>query len=33
MQYTNSVIRNLLEPFRTFLVWGTSVVIHQFNPQ
>ncbi|KAM7453658.1 hypothetical protein BLSTO_05593 [Blastocystis sp. subtype 1] len=28
--YTNSVVRNLLEPFRTFLVWATAVFIHYF---
>ncbi|KAK8794780.1 hypothetical protein WA158_001761 [Blastocystis sp. Blastoise] len=31
-KYTNSVVRNLLEPCRTFLVWVTVVVIHWFNP-
>ena len=30
--YTNSIVRNLLEPVRTFLVWGTTVVIHYFAP-
>ena len=30
IQYTNSVIRNLLEPIRTFLVWATAVFIHYF---
>ena len=28
VQYTNSVVRNLLEPIRTFLVWATAVFIH-----
>lgn len=33
MQYTNSLVRNLMEPIRTFLVWVTTVAIHCFWPE
>lgn len=33
MQYTNSLVRNLMEPIRTFLVWVTTVAIHYFWPE
>lgn len=32
-QYTNSLVRNLMEPIRTFLVWVTTVAIHYFWPE
>ena len=31
--YTNSLVRNLMEPIRTFLVWVTTVAIHCFWPE